>query len=280
MRRLSKTAIAGSMLLCSAFIPLSAFAQSKVIAKVGDLEITEQELTFAEADLKEQFSQVPEAKRKGAILAALIDIKLLANKAKAAGMEENDLFKAQMEFVRARALHNVFFQENVVKAITDEEVKARFDKEIAAMTPESEVKARHILVKTEDEAKSIISELEDGADFVELAKEKSTGPSGPNGGDLGFFSKGQMVPPFEQAAFALEDGMFTKEPVKTQFGYHVILREEQREKPLPEFSDVEGQIRQVVLREKYLDMITKSREATPVEILDEALKNDVEAIQK
>ncbi len=176
-----------------------------MLARIGDLEITEQELTIAEADLKEQFAQVPEEKRRAAILSALIDIKLLATKADAAGLKDNELYKSQMAFVQSRALHNLYFQKNVVETITDEEVKERFEKEVAALTPQQEIKARHILVKTEEDAKAVISELDAGKDFVELAKEKSTGPSGPQGGDLGFFAKGQMVPAFEEAAFALED---------------------------------------------------------------------------
>lgn len=258
----------------------AVFAQSTVIAKVGELEITAQELTIAEADLKEQFAQVPEEKRRSAILSALIDIKLLANKASAAGLEEDDLFKSQMSFVGSRALHNLYFQKNVVEAISDSEVKERFEKELAAMPAEEEIKARHILVKTEEEAVAVIAELDAGKDFVELAKEKSTGPSGPQGGDLGYFGKGQMVPEFQDAAFALEKGKYTKTPVKTQFGFHVILKEDEREKPLPEFDDVKDQIRQVVLREKYFDLIKASRTEIKTDILDEALKADVEAMNK
>lgn len=280
MIRLSKPLFATALLAFAVLTPVSAFAEPKVVAKVGDLEITEQELIFAASDLKEQFAKVPEDKRRSALLSALIDIKLLANKASEAGNEDEDLFKAQMNFVRSRALHNIYFQKNVVEAITDEEIKERFDKEIAGAEPEKEVKARHILVKTEDEAKTIISALEGGKDFVELAKEKSTGPSGPNGGDLGFFGKGQMVPAFEEAAFTLENGGFTKTPVQTQFGYHVILREEERDKPLPEFEAVKDQIRQAVLRDKYFKLVQQSRDEIGVEIFDEKLKADVEAMKQ
>ncbi len=258
----------------------SSFAQSTVVAKVGDLEITAQELTIAEADLKEQFAQVPEEKRRSAILSALIDIKLLANKAQAADMAEDDLYKSQMAFVSSRALHNLYFQKNIVEGVTDEEVKARFEKELEAIPAEKEIKARHILVKTEEEALAVIAELDAGKDFVELAKEKSTGPSGPQGGDLGYFGKGQMVPEFQDAAFALENGKYTSVPIKTQFGFHVILKEEERDKPLPVLSDVEDQIRQVVLREKYFELIKSVRTEVPTEIFDEALKADVEAMNK
>ena len=256
-----------------------SFAQSKVIAKVGDAEITEQELTFATADLGEQFAKIPEDKRRGAILSALIDIKLLAEKAREAGTDQEQLFQSQMAFVKSRALHNLYFQKNIVEQISDEEVKARFDKEIAAMTPAKQIRARHILLKGEDEARAVIAELDGGADFVELAKEKSTGPSGPNGGDLDYFGKGQMVPEFEAAAFALENGQYTKEPVKTQFGFHVIKKEDERDEPLPTFESAKDQVRQIVMREKYFDTVQKAREAIKVEITDEALKAEVEAVK-
>ena len=103
-----------------------------------------------------------------------------------------------------------------------------YDGHIAELGAQEETSARHILVKEEEEAKAIIAALAEGGDFVALAKEKSTGPTGPNGGDLGYFQKEQMVKPFADAAFALEPGAFTKEPVKTQFGWHVILAEDRR----------------------------------------------------
>ena len=269
---------AGAMFALAGFS--GALAETKVVAKVGELEITTQELAFAESELSREFAQVPEDKRRAAILSALIDIKLLANKAAAEGLAEKDSFKARMAFVRSRNLHNLYFEETVVSNVSDEEVRARYDKEIAAMPAATEIKARHILVASEEEAKAIIAELAQGKDFAELAKEKSTGPSSANGGDLGYFGKGQMVPEFEEAAFALEDGKFTTTPVKTQFGWHVILREGEREKPKPEFDQVKDQIRQAVFREKYFDLIKKARAETEVDILDAELKSAVDASTK
>jgi len=277
---LTRTLAASAVLAIGLTLSGGAFAQNAVVAKVGELEITEQELLLAQSELAQEFAKVPEDKRRAAILAALIDIKLLANKAQAAGYQEDEKFKSQMAFVRARTLHNIYFQKNVVEAISDEEIKQRFEKEIAGVAPEKEVKARHILVESEEEAKAIIADLVAGKDFVELAKEKSTGPSGPNGGDLGFFGKGQMVPAFEETVFGLEDGKFTMEPVKTQFGYHVILREEERDKPLPELAAVSDQIKQLILREKYFNTVKEIRSEISVDILDAELKAAVEATQQ
>ena len=257
----------------------SAWAAEGVVAKVGNVEITENMLALAAADLEQQFAQVPEDKRKAAILSALIDIVSLSAKAEEAGLGEDPGFKERMAFLKMRALHNEYFQEKIAESISDEEIKARFDQEVKSITPEKQVKARHILVKTEEEAKEIIKELEGGADFTTLAKEKSTGPSGPNGGDLGFFSAGQMVPEFSKAAFDLKNGEFTKEPVQTQFGWHVILREEDRDEPLPSFEDVKDTIRQILLREKYFNVVQDSKKGVDIEILDENLKKQYEEAQ-
>ena len=271
-----------------ALAPPAAFAQQeaqapapgKVVAKVGNEEITERDLGFAEADLAEQFARVPQANRRAAVLSALIDIVVLSQKAEQEGMDKEDGFQARMDFLRQRALHNTYFQDKVLKAVTDADVKARYDKEIAAAEPRKEVHARHILVKTREEAETVIKELDSGKDFVELAKEKSTDPSANDGGDLGFFGPGRMVPEFEKAAMALEVGEYTKEPVQSQFGFHVIKVTDKRPQQPPAFEQVERQIRSLLLREKYFAEVASLREAADIEITDPALKAAVEAIDK
>lgn len=256
----------------------AAMAQDTVMAKVGDVEITDREMAFAEGDLAKQFGNVPPEQRKAAVLKALIDIKLLAASAASEGFDKGEQFQARMNFLRSRALHNAFFQKKVLENVTDEDMKTRYDKEIGAMKSEMEINARHILLKTKEEAEAVIAELEAGKDFVELAKQKSTGPSGPNGGDLGFFGKGQMVPPFEAAAFALSDGEYTKEPVQTTFGFHVIKRESQRTTQPPSFEDVKDQVRQLVLRERYIELVIAQRDKTTVEVTDPELKKQYDAM--
>lgn len=252
--------------------------QNNVIAKVGDTNITARDLAFAEADLAQQFRQIPEEARRAAALNALIDIKVLAREAEQAGMDNEELFKARMEFLRDRALHTNFFQKNALESVTDEEVRARYDKEVSAMTPDEEVRASHILVKTKEEAEAVVRDLDEGKEFAAAAKEHSTGPSGPSGGDLGFFGKGRMVPEFDEAVFAMKDGEYSKDPVQTQFGWHVIKREESRTQEPPKFDDVQTQIRQIVVREKYADLVKKARDAVEVEIVDEDLKTKVDAL--
>ena len=254
-------------------------ATENVIARVNGVEVTDRELALAEVDLLEQFAQAPAEQRRAMILNALLDIKALAMAAEQAGLAEEPNFKAQMAFNRARTLHNNYFQSNALNSITDEEMKERYEIEIKNFPVQPEIRARHILVKTEDEAKAIITELDGGADFVELAKTKSTGPSGPQGGDLGYFGRGQMVPEFEVAAFDLEKGAYTKEPVKSQFGFHIIFKEDARDSQPPTFEQVEGQVRQALAREKYFKLTQDARAKFEVEILDEELKTKLDAIK-
>jgi len=256
----------------------NSLSQDDVVAKVGDREITALELKFAEGEMANQFNQVPPDQRQAALLKALIDIKLLAVAASKEALDKGPEFKAQLEFLKSRALHNLLFQQNIVSGIKDEDLKSRYDKEIGAMTPEMEVNARHILMKSKEEAEAVIKLLNEGRDFIELAKEKSTGPSGPNGGDLGFFGKGQMVPPFEKAVFALSNGEYTKEPVKTTFGFHVIKRESERKTEPPIFKDVKEQVRQMLLRERYIGLVIDIRKDVSVEVIDPELKTKYEAI--
>ncbi|MBO0904291.1 peptidylprolyl isomerase [Jiella sonneratiae] len=255
-------------------------ADGDVIARIGKEKVTEAELKAAEAELGPQFKSMPEDRRRFAVLSALIDIKALATEAEKAKLQNDPKVAAQLQFEHDRTLHNAYFAKNGVADVSDAELKARYDKEIAAMPPRKEVHARHILLKTKEEAEAVIKQLEGGADFETVAKEKSTGPSGPDGGDLGFFGPGQMVPPFEKAAFALKPGEFTKEPVQTQFGWHVIKVEETRDAPPPPYDQVKDQLRQLVLREKYMAMVGKARQQLGIEYVDPAMKAQVEAIEK
>jgi peptidyl-prolyl cis-trans isomerase C len=244
----------------------------KVLAKIGSAEITEGEAAMAAVDLDPQFAKLPPEQRRLAAISALIDIKAMALKGAGAKLDETDSFKSRMSFLRDRALHNAYFESAVINKITDEEVRARYDKELAATAPENEIHARHILVKTIEEAKDIIKQLDGGASFEDLAKAKSTDGAAAQGGDLGYFSSGQMVPEFEKAAMALEVGAYTKEPVQTQFGFHVVKVEDKRAKKPPEFDKVKDQVRNVVLQENYVKSVKAIRDELKVEYVDPELK--------
>lgn len=271
------------LLTTIAFLPVHGHAAEEadpVVATVAGAEIRTSELNMAEGDLDPQFDKLPAEQRRVAALAAIIDIKTLAQKAEGEKLDETDDFKKLMAFQRDRALHNALFKATVVDPVTEADVKARYEKEVAATPPEEEISARHILLKTEEEAKAVIAELEAGKDFAELAKEKSTGPSAAQGGDLGYFTKGRMVPEFEAAAFALNKGEYAKEPIKTQFGWHVIKLEDRRETAPPAFEEVAAQVRQMVMRERYAELIRDAREGVEIEVVDPDLKTAYEAITK
>ncbi|WLR92205.1 peptidylprolyl isomerase [Shinella zoogloeoides] len=255
-------------------------AADPVVAKVGAVEIHESELKLAIAGLDPQLANLPDDQKRVAALSSIIDVKLLAADADKEGLKDSADFKQRLAFLTDRELHNAYFKKHVVDAVTPEEVKARYEKEVAAITPEDEIRARHILVKTEEEAKAVIKDLDAGKDFVEIAKEKSTDPNKSEGGDLGYFAKGRMVPEFENAAFALEKGAYSKEPVKTQFGFHVIKVEDKRKQQPPALDQVEAQVRQLVMRDKYLELLEKAKAAAPVDIQDAALKTAYDAVNK
>lgn len=254
-----------------------ALAQGdKVVATINGNAVTETDIEIALTDLDQQFAQLPQEQRRAAALSALIEIRLLSAEAEAKGLADTDDFKRRMEVLRQRALHSAYIEQEVAAKVTDEAVRAEYDKQVAAMTPAKEVRARHILVPTEEEAKAIIADLDKGGDFEAIAKEKSQDGAAANGGDLGYFGAGQMVPDFETAAFALNAGEYSKEPVKTQFGFHVIKVEDKRDQQPPAFEQVQGQFRSLLLRQSYFEVVTNLREAANVEITDPALKAALE----
>ena len=187
---------------------------------------------------------------RATILDEIKDIYLLSTQPRAKELRKDSRTKAQIELqnrgILAQAVAGDFLASN---AASDAEIKSAYDEQIA-LSPPLEFKARHILVETQSQAQELVEALNGGADFAELAKEKSTGPSGPNGGDLGWFGPSQMVAPFSQAVASLEDGAFTKSPVQTQFGWHVILREDSRESKPPTLESVRDVVKQRIEQEK------------------------------
>lgn len=251
----------------------AALDPKAVVATINGQPITEADLALAEQDFSEELSKVPADQRRRSVLDVLIDLKLMANAATAAGLDKSDEFQRRVDLLRERALRNEFFRAEIDEKITDAAVKARYDAEIAKVTPQEEIQAAHILVQTEDEAKAIIKQLDAGGDFAAIAKEKSQDPgSAKMGGQLGYFTQGKMVPEFEKAAFALEVGKYTETPVKTQYGYHIIKITDKRKQPLPTYDQVKDQVRQLVLRDTFVNTVSTLRKDNKIEILDAGLK--------
>lgn len=254
--------------------------EDKVVATVNGKPVTEADIALAVSDLDEQFSRLPEEQRRAAAFSAIVEIRLFADEAAAKGVDKDAAFQRRMAFLQQRALHAALIDGEIAGKITDEEVRARYDQQIAATPPSNEVKARHILVKTKEEAEAIIKRLDAGESFEAIAKEVSTDPgSGANGGDLGWFGPGQMVPEFEQAAFALEVGAHSAAPVQSQFGWHIIKVEDKRAQQPPAYEQVKEQFRSMLLREKYFALVEALRAKAAVDIADPELKKAVEAEQ-
>ncbi|MCF8480469.1 MAG: peptidylprolyl isomerase [Rhodospirillum sp.] len=198
------------------------------------------------------------------ILNTVVEADLVTQAGRDERLESDAEVQKRMAALLDRLIAGAYMQKVVDETVTDEAVKAEYEKRKADFTPAKEVHARHILLNTEEDAKDIIKELDGGADFVELAKTKSTGPSGPQGGDLGFFTKDRMVPPFAEAAFAMEPGGVSKEPVKTDFGWHVIKVEEIRDTEFPPLSEVENDIRDELANKAVSERIESLKEKAEI----------------
>lgn len=241
----------------------------KVIATVNGEEITEFDLTLAEQDFADQLRQIPLLQQRQALLEALIDLKVIKQAAEKDGLGQSEEFKHRLAFLRERALRTEYVTNSLAAKITDDVLRKRYDQEVANLTPDEQVKASHILVQTEEEARALIAQLKGGADFAALAKAKSQDPgTAQNGGDLGYFSKGTMVPEFDTVAFKLEPGQFTEQPVKTEFGWHIIKVVDRKKEDIPSFDEVKDDVRQMVLGDTYTSSVETLRKAAQVKILD------------
>ena len=252
-----------------ASLPLRA-DDNPVLAKVNGAEIRQSDVTLAEEELGPSLAQMDPATKKENVLAFLIDMKIVAKAAEDKKIEDRPDFKARLAFARNRLLMDNLLGTEGKAAATDDAMKKVYEDAAKQIAGEQEVHARHILVESEDEAKAIAAELKKGADFATLAKEKSKDPGGAaDGGDLGFFTKDQMVPEFSAVAFSLEPGKIS-DPVKSQFGWHIIKVEEKRNRKAPDFEQVKPQIETYVTRKAQAEYVAKLRESAKVERMDHA----------
>ena len=247
-----------------------------VVATVGDEAITEADISFAAEDLQQELSQMPPEERRAFLVTVLIDMKVMAKAAREQQMDQTETFKRRLEYLEERALRRAYFADKIAAGVTPEAVKAAYDQFVAGFQPQEEVHARHILVATKEDAEAIKAELAAGKPFEDLAKEKSTDPSGAqNGGDLGFFSRGMMVKPFEDAAFALTEPGQISEPVESQFGWHIIRLEEKRQSQPPSLEEVGPQLQQQVMFKAFEDSVGALKQGLAIDIPDAALAEGV-----
>ncbi len=238
-----------------------------VVASVDGVGITERELAFAAEDMAQDLQSIPPDEQKAFLVSILIDMKLMANAAREMELNQSDVFAQRLRYLEERALRRAFFATQINNNISEDDVRAAYDTLVSEQESAEELRARHILLASLEDAQGVKAELDAGRDFEEMAREKSTGPSGPSGGDLGFFSRGQMVKEFEDAVFALEIGEVS-DPVQTQFGWHIIRLEERRQSEPPAFEQVAAQIRQQLLIESFDNTVVQLKSSAVIEILD------------
>ena len=250
-------------------------AGNSVIATVDGHNITERDVELAETEIGGDLGNLAPETRRRVLVEYVIETQLMADaldKAKEANKSKLD---SALAYFERRAKRETYFDSNIKSNVSESAAKTFFDDRVKGMKPEEEVKARHILVETEEEARDIKEKIARGSSFEEMAKEFSKDPgTKDNGGLLGFFSRGQMVPQFEEAAFSIAPNEVS-DPVQSRFGWHLILVEEKRQKPLPKFDDVKDRILNSMIHQKAQAVARQLRDGAKIEYLDENIKKQV-----
>jgi peptidyl-prolyl cis-trans isomerase C len=263
-RRSIALALAAAVACLSAFAAGAQPAGDPVLAKVNGVEIRESDLVLAEADIGQSLPPGAAEARRDALLSYLIDVTILATAAESQKMQDAPGFARKLGFVRNKVLMEVLLDQATKSAVTEEAMRKLYEESVSKLTPEEEVRASHILVDSEDKGKEVIAKLKAGGSFAALAKEYSKDPGAAEGGDLGYFTKDQMVAEFADAAFKMKKGDIS-DPVKTQFGWHVIKLEDRRQKPVPTFEQVKDQVQQFLVRKTQSELVLKLRESAKIE---------------
>ena len=256
-----------------------------VVATVNGAEVHQSDLAVAEEEAGQLPPMSPDQKQDY-LVQFTADMLLLAKAAEDKKIGDSDAFKHKLAFARNKLLMEALLQSVGKAAMTDEAMHKVYDDAVKQMAPEQEVHARHILIRAaagdekaskaaEDKIKAVIVRLKNGEDFAKVAAEVTEDPSGKaNGGDLGYFTKEQMVPEFSDVAFRLDKGQIS-DPVKTQFGWHVIKVEDKRTKPMPSFEEVKPQIEQFVTRKAQADLVASLRASAKIVRLDKPATPEV-----
>jgi peptidyl-prolyl cis-trans isomerase C len=252
-----------------AFAPHALAAEDKPVAKVDGITITESDLKMAADDLGSNVPQGSDAQKREFLVSYLVDLKLGARAAEAAKINDDPDFVRRLAYAKEKLLLDEYLTTEGKKAVTPEAMRKLYDETVKTLPVDKEAHARHILLPTEDEAKAAAARIKAGEDFAKVAAELSKDPgSGKEGGDLGWFTKDRMVPEFSDAAFKLQPGQVS-DPVKSQFGWHVIKLEELRDKPVPTFDQVKDQVEQYLTRKTQSDIVLGLRSKAKIERLDQ-----------
>lgn len=256
-----KTLITSSLFVC-----IAGVSYAKDVATVNGKNISEKDYEqFLTNRLGSQANAAGGANRQR-VIDEMVNRELIYQDAVKQGITKDAKFQYQLEQLKRDAILQAAINKKMsANPITELELKNEYDTQIKASNAK-EYKASHILLKTEDEAKAIIKELNDGAVFADVAKAKSTGPSGKNGGDLGWFNPSQMVPPFSQAVMKMEKGKVSQAPVQTQFGWHVIKLEDSRKITPPKFEDVKKQLQQLLQNKRLQAYVVELRNKGKIDV--------------
>jgi len=249
--------------------------EDKVVAIVNGYEIKTSEVAMAADDVVGQLPNVPPKLRFPFLVDYLVERHLLAQLAVKEGVAETEEYKRRLALYQAKALRDAYLFQKIRPEVTEEEIKAAYDEEAAKLAQTERVRARHILVGSEKEAKDILARIEKGEKFEDLAKQYSLDGSKDYGGDLGYFTAPEMVPEFSKAAFALKVGEVSQ-PVKTDFGWHIIRLDDRKMGAAQPYDQVKPAIRSVLLGKKLQQVIAGLRDASKIEFLDEDLKKRAE----
>jgi len=245
----------------------ASFAQDATdptVATVDGKDIKRSDLVALKSGLSQEMSQVPLEAVYDDVLDYAITMELLGKQAREAGLDKASAYLKRLHQEQNRLLFEAFVQRRIDTEVTDEALKAVYDKQVASAPAEEEVRARHILVRSEEEAKAIIAKLKDGGDFAQLAQGTVDRGSAAQGGDLGYFTKGRMVPEFEAAAFALKPGETTQAPVQSQFGWHIIRVEDRRPAKPESFEQMEPKLRKEMVDAIYTKAVEEARAGAEV----------------
>ena len=264
MRPLSLAA-AILMLGGAALAAQPAPADDPVVARVNGAEVHRSEVAAAQRLLPEQYQHVQLEQIYPQLLNQVVTGRLLADAGRKAKLADDPEVKKRLVQAQDRIIQDVYINRAVEAGVTDAKLHEQYEKFLKEQKPKEEVSARHILVATEDEAKAIIAQLDKGADFATLAKEKSTDPAKDTGGDLGFFARDGMVPEFADAAFKLGKGEYTKAPVHTSYGWHVIKLDDRRTAPPPSFEESKDELTSELARSIIMDKVKALHDAAKVE---------------
>lgn len=269
-----RTLRAAAVALTVAFAAAPALAADPadpVVATVNGQDIKQSDVVALQQTIP-QLRQVPTEMVFDQLLDHLISTRLIVAEARKENLQNDAEVKARLQDMESQVLQQIYLKKAVEPQLTEEALRQRYEQQIKAQPAKEEVHARHVLLPNEDEAKAVIADLDKGKSFEDVAKEKSKGPSATTGGDLGYFTKDEMVPEFAEAAFKLKAGEYTKTPVKTQFGWHVIKVEDKRTAQPAKFEDMKDELKEQMAEEIAAKLVESLRAKADVKKATPAAK--------